>query len=269
MRPEAAHRVRFILEGIVAPPASYLIESVENASRVLLMLRTQRVLRVGDVAAELGIARSSAHRMLTTLQSQGLLRQDPATRSYGAGPQLVQIGGAVIGATDLREEARPVLERLSQDTGETVQLIVLDGTAILFVDGVEGRFAIRAALRTGDRAPAHASAAGKVLLAALTRDQLRERFPENRIQGGTAKAVSSRRKLEAELETIRDDGYAFNLGESESGLHAVAVPIRDAAGSFRAAIALSGPSERLTEESLHKHALALLGGAGLITPLLS
>ena len=250
-------------------PANYLIESVENASRVLLMLRTRRVLRVGEVAAELDIARSSAHRMLTTLQSQGLLRQDPATKTYGAGPQLVQIGVAVMGAGDLREEVRPTVERLSRDTGETIHLIVLDGPAIVFVDGVEGRFAIRAALRTGDRAPAHASAAGKVLLASLSHEQLREHYPENRIQGGTRKAVNSRRKLETELEAMRAAGFALNLGESEYGLHAVAVPVLDAGGSVRAAIALSGPSERLTEGLLHKHARALLDGAALITPLLS
>ncbi|MTD59134.1 IclR family transcriptional regulator [Amycolatopsis pithecellobii] len=253
----------------MSAPASYPIESVENAARVLLMLRSQRVLRVAEVAAELGIARSSAHRMLTTLQSQGLLRQEPATRGYGPGPQLIQIGVAVIGATDLRAEARPTLERLCQDIGETVHLISLDGATIVFLDGVEGRFAIRAALRAGDRAPAHASAAGKVLLASLSRDQLRERYPGSRIQGGTNKAISTRRMLENELETVREQGYALNLGESEAGLHAIAAPVRDATGNVRAAISISGPSERLTEEKLTGHVRTLLDAVDQLSTVLS
>lgn len=244
---------------------NYPIESVENAARVLLMLRTQRLLRVAEVATELGIARSSAHRMLTTLQAHGLLRQDPATRSYAAGPQLVQLGVAVIGATDLRADARPTIERLCQSTGETVHLIVLDGSMILFLDGVEGRYAIRAAERTGDRAPAHASAAGKVLLAALTKEQLRERYPGSRIRGGTAEAMSSRRALEEELEVVREQGYATNLGESEVGLHAVAVPVRDALGTVRAAISVSGPSARLPEAALIEHAQTAMEAAQLLS----
>jgi DNA-binding IclR family transcriptional regulator len=246
------------VEAAVSAPASYPIESVENAARVLLMLRERRALRVADVASELEIARSSAHRLLTTLQSQGLLRQELADRTYGPGPQLVQIGVAVIGASDLRAEARPVIERLSHEVGETVHLIVLDGATTVFVDGVEGQFAIRAALRTGDRAPAHASAAGKVLLAALSRDQLRERYPGSRLRGGTDKAVSTRRELEAELERVRQQGYAKNLGESEPGLHAIAAPILDAAGGARAALSISGPSERLTEARLDQHRPALI-----------
>ncbi|MGY0500874.1 IclR family transcriptional regulator [Nocardia sp. FBN12] len=253
----------------MAALASYPIESVENAARVLLMLRGQRVLRVAEVAAELGIARSSAHRMLTTLQSQGLLRQDSATRGYAAGPQLVQLGIAVIGANDLRAEARPTLERLCHDIGETAHLIVLDGATIVFLDGVEGRFAIRAAERTGDRAPAHAAAAGKVLLASLTGEELRERYPGSRIQGGTAEAVSSRRKLEEALETVRGQGYAVNLGESELGLHAIAAPVRDAAGNVRAAISISGPSFRLTEDKLVGHARALLEATDRLSATLS
>lgn len=245
----------------MSSPASYPIESVENAARVLLMLRSQRVLRVAEVAAQLGIARSSAHRMLTTLQSQGLLRQEPSTRGYEAGPQLVQIGVAVIGASDLRAEARPSLERLCQEIGETVHLIVLDGTTTVFLDGVEGRYAIRAAERTGDRSPAHASAAGKVLLASLTLEQLRERYAGTRLQGGTDHAVTSRRALEDDLEHVREQGYALNLGESEIGLHAVAAPVRDAAGGVRAALSISGPSVRLTEERLVEHAAALVAEA--------
>lgn len=247
--------------------AGYPIESVENAARVLLMLRTQRLLRVAEVAAELGLARSSAHRLLTTLQAHGLLQQDAASRGYGAGLQLVQIGAAVMGATDLRAQVRPTLERLCRELGETLHLIVLDGASIVFLDGVEGRFAIRAAVRTGDRAPAHPSAAGKVLLAALSQDELRERYRAGRIAGGTNQAVATRHALEAQLAGVREQGFATNLGESETGLHALAAPVLDAAGSVRAAVSVSGPSHRLTESDLGRLADLLTAELGrLVLP---
>jgi IclR family transcriptional regulator, acetate operon repressor len=244
----------------MSSPASYPIESVENAARVLLMLRDQRILRVAEVAADLGVARSSAHRMLTTLQAQGLLRQDEATRGYRVGPRLVELGIAVIGATDLKAEARPVLEELSKATGETVHLIVLEGTQIVFVDGVEGSHAIRAALRNGDRAPAHAGAAGKALLAELTLPELRSRYPGARLRGGTSRAITTRRDLEAGLAQVRERGYATNFGESEDGLHAISAAVRDRAGTPRAAITIAGPSERLSAADLERLSVVLLAG---------
>jgi Transcriptional regulator len=253
----------------MSSPASYPIESVENAARVLLMLRRKSILRVAEVAAELGIARSSAHRMLTTLQAHGLLRQDPASRGYRAGARLVEIGIAVIGATDLRAEARPILEELAKETSETVHLIVLEDTQILFVDGAEGSHVIRAALRTGDRGPAHAAAAGKVLLAALPQAEFRARYPTSRLRGGTDRAIIARRDLEAELERVREAGYATNVGESEAGLHAVSAPVVDTTGAARAAISLSGPSSRLAAADLDRLSGVVIDAAARLGALLS
>lgn len=245
----------------MSSPASYPIESVENAVRVLLMFREQRVLRVAEVSNTLGIARSSAHRMLTTLQAQGMLRQDTATRGYRVGARLVELGIAVIGVTDIRADARPILEDLAKTTGETVHLVVLEGTQIIFIDGVEGGYAIRAALRVGDRAPAHASAAGKVLLGGLAEVELRKRYPGARLQGGTADAISTRRKLETELVHVRERGYALNHSESEAGLHALSAPVHDASGAVRAAITVSGPSLRLSDKELERLSRTVLDGA--------
>ncbi len=253
----------------MSSPASYPIESVENAARVLLMLRDKRILRVAEVSADLGIARSSAHRMLTTLQAHGLLRQDAASRGYRAGARLVELGIAVIGATDLRAEARPILEELAKATDETIHLVVLEDTQILFVDGVEGNHVIRAALRVGDRGPAHAAAAGKVLLAALSPADFRARYPTARLRGGTDRAIAGRRELEAELERVRAAGYATNFGESETSLHAVSAPVLDATGTARAAISLSGPSSRLTEADLERLSGVIIDAASRLSALLS
>lgn len=229
----------------MSAPASYPIESVDNAARILLMLLETRDLRTASVARELGVARSTAHRMLTTLQARGLLRQDPATKGYGPGPGLVELGMAVMGAVDLRAEMRPVLEKLAAETGETAHLLTLEGTEVLFLDGVEGKHVIRASARSGQRTLAHISAAGKALLAELGTDEVDRRFPATRLRGGSANALSSRSALHAALELVRERGYATNLSESEPDLHAVAVVIRDRTGTARGALSVSGPASRL------------------------
>jgi DNA-binding IclR family transcriptional regulator len=237
-------------QNVVVATASYTIESVENAVRVLLMLRSQRSLAVSDVARQLGIARSSAHRMLATLHSEGMVELDPATRQYGAGPQLIELGLAVLGSTDLRSQARPYLELLVDKIGETVHLLVPDRNEVVFLDGVEGRHAIRAALRTGDRAPAHVAGAGKLFLAQLSEAQLLELYPNSQLRGGTTNATRSLRSLQQKLADVRRDGYALNLEESEPGLNALAVPVRASDGSVRAAFSIAGPASRLTESAL-------------------
>ena len=248
----------------MSAPASYPIESVDNAARILLMLLENRDLRTAGVARELGVARSTAPRMLTTLQARGLLRQDPATKGYGPGPGLVELGMAVMGAGDLRAEMRPLLEKLAAETGETAHLLVLEGDEVVFLDGVEGKHVIRAAARSGQRAAAHTSAAGKALLAELSSDEFGRRYPAARLRGGTTKALTSRGALLSELATVRERGYATNLSESEPDLHAVAVAIRDRTGIARAALSVSGPASRLGNDlsALGAQVQAIAEGAG-------
>lgn len=225
--------------------APYAIESVINASRILLMLRSAKELQVARVADELGVARSTAHRLLTTLQSQGLLQQAGARRAYSPGPALVEIGAAVVGALDLRGMARPLLERVSRETGETTHLIVLRDTEIIFVDGVDGRHSVRAATKIGAHGPAHATAAGKVLLSMLPDGEVARRYPKPRLGGGTEHAAATRAALEKELAITAERGYGLNISESESDLCAIAVAFRDQLGSPLGAISISGPESRM------------------------
>jgi DNA-binding IclR family transcriptional regulator len=228
-----------------ADPARYAIESVTNAARILLMLRESPELQVGRVATTLGVARSTAHRLLTTLQAQGLLAQRSARSAYTSGPALIELGASVVGATDLRSLARPALERLAFETGETAHLLVLRDTEVLFIDGVEGKHAIRAATRIGARELAHASAAGKMLLALLPAEELRRRYPAGRLTGGTDHALKTRASLERDLEETRERGYGVNDSESESDLLAVSAPVLDPAGAPVGAISISGPASRM------------------------
>ena len=241
--------------------APYAVESVVNAARILLMLRTTAELQVGQVAANLGVARSTAHRLLTTLQSQGLLQQAGARQPYTPGRELIEIGSQVVGADDLRDRARPLLERLARETGETSHLLVLHGAEVIFVDGVEGANVIRAAVRVGVRHAAHVAAAGKALLAELPHAEFMRRYPDEELHGGTSKAIRSRTKLIDELVRCARRGYALNRSESEPDVCAAATVIRSFTGAPIGAVSVSGPAFRMTAR-LDEIATTLVRAAG-------
>lgn len=225
----------------------YAVESVINAAQILLMLRKSRELQVGQVADDLGVARSTAHRLLRTLQSQNLLFQAATRRPYTAGPALVEIAASVVGAVSLKDRARPRLEQLVQEVGETIHLLVMRDTEVIFIDGVEGRHAIRAATRIGERELAHVSAAGKMLLSELPEEEIDRRYPDEVLTGGTDSALHTKVALKTELVKVRERGYALNLSESEAGLCAIAVAVRDQSDRVIGAISVSGPSMRLVD----------------------
>jgi IclR family transcriptional regulator, acetate operon repressor len=203
---------------------TYPIESVDNALQLLLAFRHSTSLRVTDVAERLGVARSTAHRLLAMLEYRDFVEQDPTTRAYVPGPALVDTGLAVVARMEGRRVARPIMERLSEQLGETVHFGVLRGNEVLFVEGVESTRALRAGSRVGVRLPAHCTAAGKAMLAELTLEELRRLLPE-RLEPRTQRSRTSRRDLERDLEQIRESGYATNFGESEEELVALAAAV--------------------------------------------
>ena len=226
----------------------YTIEAVDNAARILLMLTDRPWLRATDVAKELDVARSTAHRMMSTLLQRGLLRYNSDDKSYGAGYRLVELGMSVIGVGDLKSEAASFLAQAAAETGETAHLIILEGDEVMFVAAVEGGHVIRAASRVGARMPAHATAAGKCLLAQLNDEDLPRIYPSARLAGSAAATIRSRSALMAELHRARAAGYAVNNGESEDDLAGISAPVVDTRGVAHAAISVSGPKERVQQK---------------------
>lgn len=242
-------------------PPNYPIESVDNALRLLLSLLDQQSMTVSDASGMLGVAPSTAHRLLAMLQYRGFVDQDTVTKRYRSGPVLLKLGLTAVRQMDLRRHARPILERLSKEIAETVNLVVLQGADVLFVDCVESPRIIRVSSRTGVLLPAHCTAGGKALLADLSRDELRGLYPDAKLSKMTAHSLTRRSRLQQELEEIRARGYATNFGESESGLSAVAVAVRDGQGRPLGALAASAPNPRLADERVEEIAKALLQGA--------
>ena len=235
------------MKNSVPKAPAYPIESVDNALRLLRLLRDQTQVRVSDASRSIGVARSTAHRLLAMLQHHGFVRQDAESRAYVAGPALFDFALAMLRDRDIRSHARPVLEALSRETGETVHLIALQARDVLFLDCVESTKAVRVGNRTGLVLPAHCTSAGKVLLAALPAEQWRQLYPDERLPGLTRRSIRTRTRLIRELAAVRRRGYATNVGETEDEIGSIGVLVRDRQRSPRAALSVAVPLSRLNE----------------------
>ena len=226
---------------------AYPVGSVENALRLLAMLRDRPSIRVAEAASELSVARSTAHRLLAMLNAYDFVTQDPQTRAYGPGPLLTELGLASLRHDDVTTALHPFLEELSEAVNETTHLVVLEGGNCRFVDSVESQHALRSTARVGVAYPAYLTSAGKALLAELSGDELRRLYPRKKLPQLTPRSPASRDALLEELEQVRARGYATNFGESELGIHAVGMVQRTSSDRVAAAMAVSAPEQRLPE----------------------
>lgn len=223
----------------------YPIESVDNALKLLLLLGEQPEVRLTEASRYLGVASSTAHRLLAMLQYRGFVRQDVHTRSYGPGPALTGVAFSILGRTDIHRTARPVLQQLCDSLGESIHLGVLEGANIRFLDAIESTRAVRVASRLGMSLPAHCTSTGKALLAELDLNELHRLYPEESLPQVTAKSIARRTDLESHLDRVRRFGYATNREESEDGVASVAVSIPSKAPGLHLAINASAPVGRL------------------------
>src|SRR5947209_268170 len=158
-----------------AAPA-YPIASVDNALRLLVLFRDRPRVRLSEASEYLGVAHSTAHRLMAMLAFHGFVRQEADSRAYVAGPVLTEIGLAAVRELDIRLHARPALEQLAATLGETVHLAVLEGGSVRYLDAVESPRALRVAARTGTTLAANCTASGKALLAELPDAQVTALF---------------------------------------------------------------------------------------------
>lgn len=223
----------------------YPIESVDNALKLLLLLGEQPQIRLSEATRYLGVASSTAHRLLAMLAYRGFVRQDPVSKAYLPGPSLTGVASAIFGRIDIQRTATPIMRDLAERLRETVHVGMLDGASVRFVAAVEGPAAVRVASRLGRAMPAHCTSTGKVMLAQLPEPELRQLLPDERLERITSASTGSRTQLEAELAAIRERGYAINREESEEGVASVAVPIPTRAPGLRLALNAAAPLNRL------------------------
>jgi DNA-binding IclR family transcriptional regulator len=230
--------------GVETDRDAAVIRSVDRAIAILDLLALEGWRTGAEVARELGVHRSTALRLLATLDRHGLVERDPRTAKYRLGRRVAQLASSVRGEVDLRQAARPVLEALARALGETVTLDVLDGEEIVPVEQATGSTSVVSVNWLGTRSPVHCTASGKVILAfgpAARRTALLGRTLERRTQH----TVTDPAELDAQLREARDSGYARTFEELEVGLNAIAAPVRNAEGEVVAALDVSGPAHRI------------------------
>jgi DNA-binding IclR family transcriptional regulator len=203
---------------------------------------------VADLAREHSWTKSNVHRLLQTLVSRGYVTSENG--KYSAGIKLWQIGSQIIRRVDVRNVARPFLEKLAAVTFETVHLSMLDGNHVIYLDKIESPQPVRAYSEIGGSAPAHCVATGKVLLAHQPAEVVAEIL--RHLKRHTAQTIIDPDKFGDELQTIRDCGHAINKGEWKDRVYGVAAPIRDSRNVVVAAVGISGPADRLTGAVVRK-----------------
>jgi IclR family acetate operon transcriptional repressor len=256
-----------VTQGTKAGP-SYPISSVDNALRLVLMLRDQPRLRLSGIAASLDIAPSTAHRLLAMLVHHGFVRQEDGMGTYVAGSALLDLGLAAVRNLDIRTYARPILADLAKKTDETVHLAQLEGSKIRYLAAAESGQPLRVADRTGQLLPAHRTATGKAILASFTAQQLDEIFSLDEFGNGDSLSPADREQLDTELVHVRDRGYATNHRVAED-IVSVAVGVRDHRGASIAALNASAPSSRMTKKRQAAVVRELQAAAAQLEDLLS
>jgi DNA-binding IclR family transcriptional regulator len=222
------------------------VRSVDRAAALLLALgESEGEAGVTELARRLGLHKSTASRLLATLQKRGLVEQDEETGKYRLGLVVIRLAERAERTLDLRGIAMPELERLARLTHETTGLGVLDGDQLLTVAQADGPNLIAVGDWTGRSTPLHCVASGKVLMAALAEREVL-RIVRRGLASYTERTLVGLEPLLEELARVRRRGFATALGEYEVGLNAVAAPVHDARGNVIAAVDIWGPAFRVT-----------------------
>jgi IclR family acetate operon transcriptional repressor len=243
--------------------------SAERSLRLLALLANEgRALSLADLAAQLSLPKGTAHRICTQLLATGFLARDVDERSFSVGPALRQLAFDTLNHGVVRGLRHEVLSELVRQVGETCNFTTLDGAQVLYLDRVEAQWPLRLTLDVGSHVPLHCTASGKLFLAQMPKKERDALIDQITLTRMTANTITDAGKLRAECDAIAKRGYSSDREEFIAGLVAVAVPVLDAAGQVRAAIAVHAPTARMTMEDAVKRIGALKEAAARMTGLL-
>jgi DNA-binding IclR family transcriptional regulator len=229
---------------------------VKAAALVDLLAESERPLSLAAISKASGIAKSTLHGILATLISVGYVTQDEGTGNYRLGYHLFELGNRISGKIDERRIARPYMKKLSEITGETVHLAVLDEGEVLYIDKQESKNSIRIVTETGVKLPVHCTGVGKALLSGLDPYKIKEIVRKKGMEKYTETTITDADKLLAEIEKIKKQGFATDQQEFMIGLRCIAIPVFNHAEKVACAISISGPISRMSGavfESKKKH----------------
>ncbi|MEN0614968.1 IclR family transcriptional regulator [Klebsiella indica] len=231
-----------------------IIQSVERALTILDLFNEQATeLKITDISKQMGLSKSTLHSLLKTLQLYGYIDQNPENDKYRLGMKLVERGNFVVSSIDIRQKAKRWLTELSQRTGQTTHLGILDGREGVYIEKIEGRLAAIAYSRIGRRLPIHATAIGKILIAWLSETELNTLLEGYQYTSFTPATITCREDLLATLAQTRVQGYALDCEENEQDVRCVAVPVWNHESRVIAALSLSTLTSRVDDDELARY----------------
>ena len=226
------------------------LSSVANSLRLIRAFSEDHYeIGISDLAKRLGLAKSTVHRLASTLLDQGMLEQNAGDGKYRLGLALFELGTLVRRKMDFTVEARPFLRTLMEKTGETVHLAILDHDSVLYIITHESKQALRMGSKVGTRVPVHSTAVGKTLLAFQPEAEV-ARIVALGLPASAPNTIVDARALQRDLALVRARHYAVDDEESEVGLRSIAAPVFSHSGNVVAAISIAGPVHRMTKKML-------------------
>ena len=250
--------------------AIYRVQVLERVFHILdALAEASSELALSELSHKLRLHRSTVHRLLVVLEGKRYVEKNPVSGRYRLGSKLLELGTKVAAGLELPAIARPFLEQLVQETGETAHMGVLRQGEVLSITNVESSRTLHTPGTVGRRTPAHCSSLGKSLLAFLPDSELRGLIEARGLNAYTVNTITRPEGLKAELQHVRERGYAVDEEEYEEGLKCIGAPVRDYSGEVIAAISIAGPASRLGEarmpalaDSVVKAAVGLSGALG-------
>jgi IclR family acetate operon transcriptional repressor len=231
--------------------ASGQVQSLSRALKLLNALSYHASgLSLSEVAQEVGLPNSTAHRLLTTLQNERFVRFDGERSVWMVGVQAFRVGSAFVRSRDMVSIARPYMRRLMEQAGETVNLGILDRDEIVYLAQVECQKMMRAIAGPGGRAQPHCSGVGKAIMSRLDPEAARKLLEETALTSETHNTLVKVNDVLADLAKCRERGFAIDDEENAIGLRCVAACICNEHGEPIGAISISGPSARITDQRL-------------------
>jgi IclR family transcriptional regulator, pca regulon regulatory protein len=231
----------------------YYVEALGRGLRILeAFSEAQTSLSLTEIAAAAGLGKSTAFRFAYTLEELGYLARDSETKRYRPGLKVLRLGFTALNSMGLRQIAQPHLRALSARCGETTNMTIRDGAEVVYIARNRTGQIVGINLNVGSRLPAYCTSMGKVQLIDLPAEDLRDLFGEGPYPTRGPNTLISPEALVAELEKVRQQGYAVNDEELAAGLRSVAAPIRDCDGEIVAAINISVPSARVSRQQLEE-----------------
>jgi len=228
-----------------------IIQSVERALKIMDLFDEHTTeLKITEISEKMDLHKSTVHSLLKTLQEYSYINQNPENGKYRLGLKLAERGNLVISNMDISKVARNYLLALSEKTGQTVHLGILDGNEGVYIDKVEGKQSIIRYSRIGRRLPLHSTAIGKALLAYQTPAVILQLLQGYPYQHQTPSTITNEAVFRKEIEKIQQQGYAIDDQENEQGVRCAAVPIFNGKGQVLAALSISTLVSRVSDQEL-------------------